>query len=204
MPVPLEVITPSTSRGNFGVDGRGTGMKATELLVHEHEVIGKVLDGAEAEAQRLRRTGEVRRERLGKMVDFWKNFVDRCHHTKEEKHLFPALEERGVPGESGPIAVMLQEHEEGRQAVRALAEALQAKTPGRAAQVLAERLEAYVGLLRPHIEKENNVLFPLADRVLSAGDQEKLLRAFEKVEAEEMGEGTHERYHQLAHELAEE
>jgi len=179
-------------------------MKATELLVHEHEVIGKVLDGAEAEAQRLRRTGEVRRERLGKMVDFWKNFVDRCHHTKEEKHLFPALEERGVPGESGPIAVMLQEHEEGRQAVRALAEALQAKTPGRAAQVLAERLEAYVGLLRPHIEKENNVLFPLADRVLSAGDQEKLLRAFEKVEAEEMGEGTHERYHQLAHELAEE
>jgi hemerythrin-like domain-containing protein len=196
----------STSRGKTGVDGRGTGMKATELLVHEHEVIGKVLDGAEAEAQRLRRTGEVRRERLGKMVDFCRNFVDRCHHTKEEKHLFPALEERGVPGESGPIAVMLQEHEEGRRTVRDLAQALEqgAQAPGRAARLLAERLEAYVALLRAHIEKENNVLFPLADRVLSAGDQKKLLAAFEKVEAEEMGEGTHERYHQLAHELAEE
>jgi len=27
--------------------------------------------------------------------------------------------------------------------------------------------------------------------------------AFEKVEAEEIGEGVHEKYHQLAHELAE-
>ena len=186
-------------------------MRATELLVHEHEVIGKVLDGAEAEAERLRRTGEVRRERLGKLVDFCRNFVDRCHHTKEEKHLFPALEERGVPAGArgagaGPIAVMLGEHEEGRRTVRGLAQALEQgeQAPGRAARLLAERLEAYVGLLRAHIEKENNVLFPLADRVLSPQDQEKLLAAFEKVEAEEMGEGTHERYHQLAHELAEE
>lgn len=182
------------------------GVKATELLVHEHEVIGKVLDGAEAEVRHLHSTSEVRRERLDKMLDFWENFVDRCHHTKEEKHLFPALEERGVPGDSGPIAVMLQEHEEGRRMVRAFAEALHqsARAPERAARVLAERLEAYVALLRPHIEKENKVLFPLANRVLRAEDQERLLQAFEKVEAEEMGEGTHERYHNLAHELAEE
>ena len=192
--------------------------------MHEHEVISKVLDGAEAEARHLRRTAEVRRERLGKMLDFWKNFVDRCHHTKEEKYLFPALQERGIPAGAreagaGPIvvrrahhpersrrAVMLQEHEEGRQRVRAFAEALHqgAPAPGRGARVLAERLEAYVALLRPHIEKENAVLFPLADRVLTAEGQEKLLQAFEKVEAEEMGEGTHERYHNLAHELAEE
>jgi hemerythrin-like domain-containing protein len=46
------------------------------------------------------------------------------------------------------------------------------------------------------------VLFPMADRVLSREDQEELARAFDNVEAEEMGEGVHERYHRLAHRLS--
>lgn len=57
-------------------------------------------------------------------------------------------------------------------------------------------------LLRNHIYKEDNVLFPMADRVLAADEQTSLEGLFEKVEAEEIGEGVHERYHQLAHELA--
>jgi len=60
-----------------------------------------------------------------------------------------------------------------------------------------------VALLRAHIDKEDNVLFPMADQLLTAADQKELTEAFEKVEAEEIGEGVHDKYHQLAHELAE-
>jgi len=42
----------------------------------------------------------------------------------------------------------------------------------------------------------------MANRLLTARDQDELTEAFEKVEREEMGEGVHEKYHQLAHELA--
>jgi hemerythrin-like domain-containing protein len=56
--------------------------------------------------------------------------------------------------------------------------------------------------LRAHIDKENNILFPMADQLFTPKDQEELIEAFEKVEAEEMGEGVHEKYHQLAHDLA--
>jgi hypothetical protein len=42
---------------------------------------------------------------------------------------------------------------------------------------------------------------PNTIRLLS-GDQAELVTALDRVEAEEMGEGTHERCHELAHKLA--
>ena len=42
----------------------------------------------------------------------------------------------------------------------------------------------------------------MADRMLTVEDQQELSEAFARVEAVETGEGLHERYHKLAHELA--
>jgi len=75
--------------------------------MHEHKIILQVLDAAEREARRMGETGEVRTERLEQMVDFFRNFADRCHHAKEEKLLFVRMEERGMSREAGPIGVML-------------------------------------------------------------------------------------------------
>jgi len=138
------------------------------------------------------------------MVDFFRNFTDRCHHAKEEKLLFPMLEQRGVGKTGGPIGVMLHEHEAGRAHVRAIAEAAAKISSGdtSARAALAEALDAYAELLAAHINKEDNVLFVMADRALTDDDKIELAAAFEKVEAEEMGAGTHERYHAFAHEVA--
>lgn len=176
-------------------------MIATEILKHEHQVILLVLKGAEAEARRTEQMGEVDGDKVRKMVEFFRNFVDRCHHAKEEKHLFQRLC-CSVPQADGPVSVMLREHDEGRRKVAALAEAIEKPGP-RAARAIHDGLMAYADLLRQHIAKEDNVLYPLADRGLDAQDQQLLSEAFEKVEGEEMGPGVHERYHQLAHELAE-
>ena len=51
--------------------------------------------------------------------------------------------------------------------------------------------------------KQEKRLFPYAETVLTPKDMRDLAEAFEKVETEEMGEGVHEKYHQLAHDLAE-
>jgi hemerythrin-like domain-containing protein len=56
-------------------------------------------------------------------------------------------------------------------------------------------------LLRSHIAKENQVLFPMADRALSAEDQRELAHAFERFEAQETGAGVHERMVELLQEL---
>jgi hemerythrin-like domain-containing protein len=174
---------------------------ATEALKAEHRVIEKVLDALE----KLAKTAESSLlADWTKAIDFARNFADKCHHLKEEKLLFPALEERGIPREGGPIGMMLAEHEEGRGYVRAMAAALEAaaQDPIGARITLRRKADAYIRLLREHIQKEDDVLFMLADGVLGSEEQKELLREFEEHELKEMGSGVHEKYLKIVHELS--
>ncbi len=179
-------------------------MSVIDTLKHEHKIVLLVLEGAGKELASIEKTGRVNAEKIRTLLDFFRNFTDKCHHSKEEKHLFPKLRERGFPGSCDPVTVMLSEHEEGRGRLRAIAEALPKAAQGDMAGIAAvqENLAGYIHLLRGHIDKEDNVLFEFARQMLTPGDQRALEAAFEKVEAEEMGEGVHEKYHRLAHELA--
>jgi hemerythrin-like domain-containing protein len=179
-------------------------MTPTETLKHEHQIILVVLDAAEREARLMEGEGQLRAHRVEQMVDFFRNFADRCHHAKEEKLLFVKMHERGMPLQGGPLAAMLHEHDQGRRRVSAVADALAAASNDDPASIAAVRdnLLGYVQLLRAHIAKEDGVLFPMADQILAPQDQEELTAAFDRVEAEEIGEGVHEKYHQLAHQLA--
>jgi hemerythrin-like domain-containing protein len=180
-------------------------MTPTETLRHEHKIVLLVLAGAEREAANLRQGGTVHTEAVEQMLDFFRNFVDRCHHAKEEQHLFPAMEARGFSADAGPVAVMLHEHEQGRAAVRAIGEALPGAKAGDSPskERLAAALEGYASLLRSHIFKEDNVLFAMAEQVLPPDEQARLAVSFEQIEEREIGPGVHERYHQLAHRLGE-
>jgi hemerythrin-like domain-containing protein len=179
-------------------------MTPTDTLKHEHQVLLLVLDAAEKETRVIRASGKVRVDRLGQMIDFFRMFVDRCHHGKEEKHLFPLMKKRCAAKADGPIKILLKEHKEGRAMIKDMARSLRkaAKGDGRAAANLAQDLVAYGRLLRNHTDKEDDVVYPMADEVLIRIDQQALTRAFDRVEAKEMGEGVHEEYHRLAHDLA--
>ena len=177
-------------------------MKATDELRHEHQIILLVLGAAEREAQSLKDTGKVKAGKLEKFLDFFRVFVDRCHHGSEEKYLFPKLQEKDLASFGPPVQVMLHEHERGRQLLQALA---QVKGQDRAAAAsLAAGLQAFASHLRSHIDKESNVLFSMADQVLTPEEQQELLDAFEKHEDQVVGPGVHAKYKQLAQELAEE
>jgi len=180
-------------------------MTPTEILKHEHQVILMVLGAAEREADSIASTGKVDADRVVKMLDFIRTFADKCHHAKEEDLLFVKMGERGFPTQMGPVGVMLQEHEMGRSYVRVVDEALQAAAGGDEAALTRVRdgLLSYAGLLRAHIQKEDTILYPMADQALTEQDQAELAEAFERVEREEIGAGVQEKYHQLAHELAE-
>ncbi len=172
---------------------------ATKLLRHEHEAILKMLDVTEKVANRLQRGEAVRQEVLANLQEFFRLFADQCHHGKEEDLLFPLLEQKGVPRAGGPIGVLLDEHEEGRSLIRQMRDAAEAAKSGvtGAGSRWAGAARRYAGLLRGHIEKENNVLFMMAERVLSPREQEQLAEDFEKLEVDKMGVGTHERLHAM-------
>jgi hemerythrin-like domain-containing protein len=176
---------------------------ATRILMDEHRAIERVLDVVEQAANRLERGNPVPGNLFLDAAIFFASFADRCHHSKEEKHLFTRMSERGIPVEGGPIGVMYAEHEQGRAYVRIIREEGQEYAEGRLEDpdVLVDAVRDYVRLLRQHIQKEDHILYPLADRVLTAEDQRYLLEACERVEREEMGEGEHERFHAMIDEL---
>lgn len=173
---------------------------ATEALRHDHRIIEKVLAVLEA---LTKSTGEISAPTWEKALDFIRNFADKCHHLKEEKLLFPAMEERGIAREGGPIGMMLAEHEEGRGYVRAMVAALEdgKKDAAGTKGMLMQNARSYLRLLHEHIHKEDDILFQMADDVINPEDQKELLREFEEHEAKEIGSGVHERYLKIAQEL---
>ena len=179
-------------------------MKPTKILSDEHRVIEQVLDCLEKMIERINSEGSLEKQPALDAVAFFRAFADRCHHGKEEAHLFPAMEAKGYSPRCGPTAVMRREHELGRAHVRAMAQSIEAAAGGHAdaLDTFAERAQAYVALLREHIQKEDHCLFPMADQALSEDDQRQLLAVFRKVESEEIGEGTHDEYVKIANELA--
>jgi hemerythrin-like domain-containing protein len=173
---------------------------AIETLMHEHRVIEQVLAALDATAAEARAGAEVSRARIADLAEFFAGFADRCHHGKEEDLLFQRMVARGFPAEAGPIAMMLHEHERGREHVRVLAALGRRSGPLSPAErdTLAAHAGAYVPLLGQHIIKEDQVLYPMALRALSPEDLDDLTRRYLEFEQAQMGSGEHERLHSLA------
>jgi hemerythrin-like domain-containing protein len=182
----------------------GDSMKATEILRDEHALIERVLDSLEAGAGKLRAGEKVSAEFFLDAAEFIRGFADGTHHRKEEGVLFEALLQHGFSRDSGPVAVMLAEHELAREYTRGLAEAAERLRgdPGALDAVLANAL-AYVKLLREHILKENNILFRMADLAVPPEEHPGLDAGFERIERAEIGPAVHAKYRAVADKLAE-
>ena len=181
-------------------------MKATEVLSEEHRVIERVIGALETGTWLLSQDGTIRPEFFIEATNFIKGFADGCHHMKEEGVLFKAMVANGMPLEGSPVAAMLQEHEMGREYTRGLREAAERLKAGdqTARPDVIYNAKHYAALLRQHIGKEDQILFPMADQLIPAEQHAAVWDGFEHVEHEETGEGVHEKYLALAESLEKE
>ncbi|MBU4526484.1 MAG: hemerythrin domain-containing protein [Proteobacteria bacterium] len=172
-------------------------MQATNELILEHQDIELMLEILKTVSTRLLDGGAVPPEHIEGILDFLTVFVDKCHHGKEEKYLFRAMEAAGVDHITGHIGVLIYEHEQGRIHIARIKKGL-AGTSGvpDMAEVQAAAAD-YVELMVQHITTENTDVFPVADRMLDAGAVAKLCENFEKLEREMIGAEKHEEFHAL-------
>jgi len=178
-------------------------MKATQQLKDEHQGVSLMLRILQKVFEKLESGGGLNQEHFEGMLEFFKVFVDRCHHAKEEDLLFPALEAAGVPRKGGPIGVLLDEHVKARGFVKAMSDAFSDYRQGHAAASdhIVKNAEDYIALLVQHIDKEDTVLYPMADSMLTKEKQEKLYEGFEAIERERIGIGRHEQFHEFMKKL---
>ena len=176
-------------------------MNPIQDLTAEHEAVRLTLRILKNIIVDIEKRGEITHKGpIDELLEFFSVFVDRCHHTKEEKLLFPALEAVGVGREGGPIGVMLKEHQQGRELVGEMKTAMGQYRHGEpsAGGRFCQASRTYIDLLSRHIDKENQVLFPLANKHLSASTSAALKEGFDRIETEEIGVGRHEEFHQHA------
>ncbi len=179
-------------------------MIPTEILSDEHRLIVAVLDSLEEAADRLDSGNAVSPEFFLDAADFITGFADKCHHAKEEDILFVAMTARGMPQDSGPVAVMLHEHNEGRRytaALQSAAEKMKAGDESAIADVVRNAFD-FVNLLREHIMKEDNVLFPMAEQVILADAMQQVRDDFQRVIVEDAKNGITAKYKMLAEKLS--
>lgn len=167
---------------NRGSAWKGRIMNAIETLDAEHRLIEHVLNALERWA--TSNEGDDRPE-LGRFVRFLRELVDDIHHEKEEGILFERMVAHGFPHDQGPIAVMLHEHHEGRELIADLA-----RFAGRAEpwgeterRTIRAAARAYGDLLRPHIYKEDQILYPMAQAHLPPEGMEEVERRCAIVDA---------------------
>lgn len=172
----------------------------TELLMADHEMTERVFEAFGQALQDPAPSPAI----VADAIEYFTGYVERCHSHKEEDHLFPLLEARGMPLESGPLAVMLMEHRHSAEALATLqalaGEYLDGKTE--VLPQLRDTFAEYSGVLKDHFWKENDILFPMARRVLEACDGGRVTAGIAAVEAA-AGPDTHARYVALAQRIVE-
>lgn len=144
-------------------------MDATDLIVKEHRLIGRVADAFASYIDRISRGAEpIDRHDLGRFVIFFREYADLGHHEKEESLLLPALVESGLNWDDGLIADIRHEHNQERYLMRTLKQAALQKDLWSREDYrhLVSVARTFIEFLRRHAKKEEEQLLPrLSERL---------------------------------------
>jgi len=180
-------------------------MSATQCLRDEHQLILKILNCFEIALNQAVKLNSFPKSIFEMFTEFFTGYADQCHHCKEENSLFPKLEKQGIPREGGPIGVMIYEHELGRQHVRIIIDNLNLADSGdpQAIQELVNHSTDFIALLRQHIQKEDQILFSMADQVIHDSALLELSQAYSESESDTEYHKKYTKCVKIAHQLME-
>lgn len=140
-------------------------------LANEHKPLRDLLDGL------FTLCNQVEENSFIQLIEEVKNFSTKIDHhsVREENYLFRVME--GYLGkEGGPITVMEYEHEQARGFIDEFMEKTKSYSPSTPDEMNKLALlikNAYYTLL-DHFAKEEQVLFPMAERLLSQDEKDML------------------------------
>src|SRR5262245_10418683 len=145
-------------------------MKCTDLLIQDHQVILRALDVLDEMAVRTERKEQIEARDVEAILRFLRGFADNHHQGKEEFALFPELG-RVLGEKDEPVRQMIFEHDQERSLVEGIEDALYTQKGAN----FVEFVRHLTSLIRNHIQKEDNMLFKIAEGALSAEQHEAII-----------------------------
>lgn len=145
---------------------------AFDILRKEHDKVLIVLDKLERDLDKNNLSS------AGKDIKVLESEFDIHSLDKEEKILFPEIE-KFMLRDGGPTGVMIMEHKELIELMKNFNMFLEEKNVSR----LNETGMSIINILREHINKENNMLFMIADMHLTGKQKNSIFEKFKKIDA---------------------
>lgn len=152
-------------------------MRSTKFLIQEHKLILRSLDILDAMSASIQRSEPLDERDADTLLDFFRWFADAHHQEKEEAILFPAMKSAAA-AEDRPVQHMTVEHERERALISEVETAVRLQKHSEFVSA-ATRLSA---LLRNHIQKEDDILFELANEILDPKTDEGLVDRLSRFE----------------------
>ena len=141
----------------------------TDILRKEHDKVLKILNSLES---------NLNKKDIGQSennINILQKEFDKHSLNKEEKVLFPEIE-KFMPREGGPTGMMIIEHKDLTESIKMFKDEKEDNNK------LIEMGGHIINLLREHIDKENNMLFMMADMHLDDRQKEIILRKFKEID----------------------
>ena len=145
---------------------------ATRVMVEEHRVIKKAVDVLVNAVK-----DSIDDEELYiNLAKFFSEYADAIHHGKEEKILFEVLKKKAPEHVLEIVRALEEDHVKGRELIRKIRE------NASSVEKLRDYALAYASMLRDHIVKEDEGLFPAMHPYLSPDEEREISEEFEKLD----------------------
>jgi hemerythrin-like domain-containing protein len=164
-------------------------MKSTKDLMEEHESVMAFLAILETILSNIQSEKKVNLEDLQWLFEFNRDFILKGHCDKEGSLFFPALESMAIPPES--IDYLIAEHEIAWSIAKTMRGLIQDYIEGRSdfRGDIISLGTVYIDFMKDHINKEENILFPLVNESISIDMDERLAFKFRLFIEERIGIG---------------
>ena len=170
-------------------------MKPTEDLMIEHNSINLMLNIMSKISKSIKTQNVFYTIDVEKIVDFLFVYIDQCHRLKEEKFFYPAFKNANIPVDIDQQE-LINDHILGNVYLKEIICSVENCKMGStfSCEKIADCMINYVRFIQNHIQKEEDVYFTIADRVLSEEMQNELCEQFKAIDEEFFGHGVHKRF----------
>ncbi len=170
-----------------------------EDLMREHGLLRRILLVYDESVRRLNANHDFDAAIITSCADIVRQFVEDYHEQLEQKYIFPHLEKGDT---KSLVDTLLQQHQIGRQLTdRIKQHAASAPKNKDDAKALADAIDKFQTMYRPHAAWEDTIVFPAFKKAVGQHTYEGLGEDFERIEHQHFGEDGFEMMLERVHQL---
>jgi hemerythrin-like domain-containing protein len=178
-------------------------MKPTDNLITEHKEICELLNIMSVIAENIKSKDVFYPNDVDEIIDSMIILLDKSHHGKEEDVFYPELILSGILKEKAPLSINNNEHMLAKRYLNEISSCVVNCKIGIdfSGELLADSLANCVDVIHNHIQREEEIVFPLANEAFSIEKQNEIYKKFEDIEQKNIRHNFNDHLNKLVNNL---